>query len=272
MSGAAEHRLSDGRTVVLRWAGPDDVPAIARLIAGLSPESFRSRFHGGYAGPALAARLAAVDPGSGMACVVAAAPDDPGQLAAEARYVPMGDGAAELGLTVTDAYQGTGLGTLLLARLAERAREHGVSRLRAVVSLSNGAMLHLLEPYGWVLAEPTDLAVACIEFAPGGGRPGWPDGATGRKILVEQRGWFENAQISALRAGGDSIRVCAGPHGAAGRGCPLLTAGRCALAEQADLIIDLVPDSEDHGARLLEAHRTRWPERLVQPSAPAATG
>lgn len=264
-AGVGEQRLNDGRTVTLRWAGPADVPAIARLFTDLSPESFRSRFHGGYAGPALALRLAGVDAGSGMACVVAESRDDPGHLAAEARYVPMGDGAAELGLTVADAYQGTGLGRLLLALLADRARESGVARLRAVVSLTNGAMLHLLEPYGWVLAEPTDLAVACIEIAPDGGRPGWPDGVTGRKVLVEQRGWFENAQVATLRAHGDSIRVCAGPHGAAGRGCPLLTAGRCALAEQADVIIDLVPDSEDHGARLLDAHRIRWPERLAPP-------
>lgn len=266
MSGTGEHRLNDGRTVALRWAGPGDVPAIARLFSDLSPQSFRSRFHGGCAAPSLAVRLAAVEPESGMACVVAADPEDPGHLAAEARYVPMGEDAAELGLTVADAYQGTGLGRLLLALLVDRARESGLARLRALVSLDNGAMLHLLEPYGWVLAEPTDLAVACLEISPEGDRPGWPERVTGRKVLVEQRGWFENSQVTAMRVAGDAIRVCAGPHGGAGRDCPLLTTGRCALAEEADLIIDLVPASQDHGARLLEAHRRRWPGRLAPPS------
>ena len=40
MTASRECQLADGRVVVLRLAGPADVPAIAELYLGLSPESF----------------------------------------------------------------------------------------------------------------------------------------------------------------------------------------------------------------------------------------
>src|SRR5690349_7229877 len=99
-------QLADGRAVVLRPAGPGDIPAIARLYLELSAESFRRRFHAGQPSPAMVSRFAAL--GNDTVCFVAAPRDDPDPdcLAAEARYVPIGDGTAELALTVRDGYQG----------------------------------------------------------------------------------------------------------------------------------------------------------------------
>jgi hypothetical protein len=53
---SSECQLADGRTVVLRLAGPGDVPAITRLYLDLSPESFYRRFYTGQPAPALVAR------------------------------------------------------------------------------------------------------------------------------------------------------------------------------------------------------------------------
>lgn len=263
MAGVGEYQLKDGRTVVLRWAGPDDVPAIARLFMELSKESFRSRFHGGWVSPALVSRLARVDPGSGTACVVAAVTGDAGCLAAEARYVLMDGGVAELGITVLDGYQGSGLGHVLLGALVERARESGLERLRALVSLANAPMLHLLEPYGWALAEPTDFSVACLEISAVGGMPGWPAGVTGQRVLVEQRSWYDNEQVAGLRYAGNDVRQCFGPRRASGRTCPLLSSGHCRLAEEADLIVALLPSEDEDCAHVLEAHRRHWAYRLA---------
>ena len=135
-------QLADGRAVVLHTARPGDVAAIARLYLGLSAESFRSRFHAGQPSPALVAQFARL--GSDTVCFVAAPLADPDFLAAEARYVPMGAGTAELALTVRDGYQGAGLGHLLLEALVQRAGEDGLTRLRAMVLLSNRPMLRLL--------------------------------------------------------------------------------------------------------------------------------
>ncbi|HVB42851.1 MAG TPA: GNAT family N-acetyltransferase [Streptosporangiaceae bacterium] len=263
MVATGKYQLKDGRTVALRRAGPQDEPAIVALFTELSPESFRDRFHSGWVGPALISRLARVGPPTGTVCVVAAAPEDPDRLVAEARYVPMGTGLAELGITVLDDYQGTGLGKLLLGMLVQRAGESGLSRLRAVVSLTNTAMLRLLETYGWTLAEPTDFSVAYLEISATGGMPGWSARGTGRRVLVEQRSWFDNERVAALRAAGNDVRICAGPRARTGRACPLVTSGRCRLAEQADLIVTALPADQEDCAHVLDAHRQRWPDRLV---------
>ena len=223
---ARQFRLADGRMVVLRAAGPDDVPAITGLYRGLSPESFYRRFHAGQPAPPLIAQLASI--GSGTVCLVAARPADPGRLAGEARYVPMTAGTAELALTVADGYQGSGMGHLLLDALVERAREGGLERLRAIVLLDNIAMLRLLQHYGWVLAAPTeDYSVACLEISATGGMPGWPAGGTGQRVLMERRSWFDDEQVATLRSAGHDVRQCTGPLPSTGRACPLVTTGRC---------------------------------------------
>ncbi len=259
--------LADGRAVWLREAGPADVPAIARLFTELSGDAFRSRFLAGQPAPGLVSRLARIDV-PGTVCIIAATAAGPaagpGRLAAEARYVPIGDGAAELALTVLDSYQGAGLGRLLLSALAERAAASGIGRLRAVLNLSNSRMLHLLAPYGWALTEPVEgYSVACLEISTAGGMPGWPAAATGRRVLVEQQGWFDTAPLAGLRTAGNDIRHCQGPARRTGRTCPLLTSGHCRLAEEADLILSMLPRDDEDCAAILHAHQRRWPGRLA---------
>jgi acetyltransferase len=264
MAEKSERQLKDGRTVWLRAAGAGDVPAIARLFTDLSPAAFRSRFQAGQPTPALVTRLAGITEPAGTVCVVAGAAAEPERFVAEARYVPLGEGTAELALTVADDYQGAGLGRVLLGDLAGRAPASRIQRLRAIVSLSNTAMLKLLAPYGWVLAEPTDdYSIACLEISAAGGMPGWPAGVTGRRVLVEQRGWFETGRVAELRAAGDDVRQCPGPGRAAGRTCPLVTSGHCRLAEEADMIVPLLPADDEECAAVLDAHRRRWPRRLA---------
>ncbi len=261
MADVDVHRLKDGREVVLRVAGPSDVPAIADLFAELSDDSLRSRFNGPCA-PSLLTRLAQVGPPSGAAAILAAAVSDPAHLAGEARYVPSGPGVAELAVTVLDSYQGTGLGQLLLTRLVALARAAGIARLSAMVSLNNAPMLHLLEPYGWILAAATDVATASLEISAQGAAPGWPEGEPGRRVLVEQRSWFDSDLVARLRAAGDQVRVCLGPRSSTGRACPLVTDGTCRLAEEADVIVPLLPADDGDSAQVLEAHRRLWPGRL----------
>jgi GNAT superfamily N-acetyltransferase len=260
---AREFRLADGRVVVLRPASPDDVRAVTGLYGGLSPESSYRRFHAGQPAPPLLAQLASI--GRGTVCLVAAPPADPGRLAGEARYVPMTAGTAELALTVADGYQGAGMGHLLLDALVERARQGGLERLRAIVLLDNIPMLRLLQHYGWVLAAPTeDFSVACLEISAIGGMPRWPADGTGRRVLMERRSWSDDQQAATLRSAGNDVRQCTGPLPGAGRVCPLVTTGRCRLAEQADLIVSLLPGDEPECAAVLAAHRRLWPHRLAR--------
>jgi GNAT superfamily N-acetyltransferase len=263
MAAAKECRLADGRAVALRLAGPDDVPAITALYLGLSSESFYRRFYTARPAPELVTRFASF--GSGTVCLVASSPADPGSLVAEARYLPIAAGTAELALAVRDGYQGAGLGHLLLDALVERAGEDGLDRLRAVVLLENTPMLRLLQRYGWVLAAPIeDFSVAHLEISAIGGMPGWPADSAGRRVLVERRSWFDNQQVAALRSAGKDIRQCTGPLHQIGRTCPLVNSGRCRLAEGADVIVSLLPAGEPDCAAVLAAHRRLWPHRLAE--------
>ena len=263
MTASRECQLADGRVVMLRLAGPADVPAIAGLYLDLSPESFYRRFNTERPAPALVAQLASF--GSGAACLVAAARSDPGRVVAEARYVPIAPGTAELALAVADSYQRAGMGHILLDALVERAREEGLERLRAVVLLANTPMLRLLQHYGWALAAPTeDYSVAFLEISAVGGMPGWPADSAGRRVLVERRSLFDDQQVAALRAAGNDVRQCTGPRRETGRACPLVTSGHCRLAEEADLIMSLLPGDEPDCTAVLAAHRRRWPYRVAE--------
>lgn len=260
---SGERRLPGGRTVMLREAGQADVPAIARLYSELSAESFQSRFQSSQPAPALVSRLAALAPPPQAVSLIATAAGAPERVVGEARYVLIEPDAAEFGLTILDSYQGAGLGRLLLAALVTRASQAGLQRLRAIVSLGNIPMLRLLAAYRWVLAAPTEgFSVACLEFAVAGDMPGWPVGSAGRRALVEQRGWYGSTELAALRAAGFEVRQCTGPRKEAGRGCPLVTSGHCRLAEEADLIVPLLPGGDAECAAVLAAHRRRWPSRL----------
>lgn len=263
MAVMGKHQLRNGRTVLVRRASPGDAPDIARLLTELSPESFRARFHGGPATPVQVAAFSRVDQAPGAVCIVAALPGEPRHLVAEARYVPTGGDVAELAVTVLDRYQRSGLGKVMLEALIDQAREAGIERLRAVVSLANGAMLRLLAGYGRTLAEPTDeCGVACLEISSTGGMPGWPEDVTGQRILVEQKSWFDDGLIAGLRAAGHEVRLCGGPDRRAGRPCHLITGGECRLAAAADRIIARLPATDQRGAAVTEAHRRMWPGKL----------
>lgn len=77
---------------------------------------------------------------------------DPARPAGIARYFRLeGDpSSAELAVTVVDAYQARGLGTLLLGLLLRTASEAGVERFLALVGRRNHAMIGLLRDLGGV--------------------------------------------------------------------------------------------------------------------------
>ncbi len=53
--------------------------------------------------------------------------------------------AADLAVTIVDDWHGRGLGTELLARLSDRARQEGIDRFTALVAVDNVAMTGLLQ-------------------------------------------------------------------------------------------------------------------------------
>ena len=136
--------LSDGTELAVRPIGPDDKAGILAVFHRMSPESRYRRFFSPLKD--LSERdleyltdidhhdheaLAAIDPETGIVGV--------------ARFVRTKEGLAEASIAVDDEWQHRGIGTGLLERLAERAREEGVTHFVALVLYENKDALELFE-------------------------------------------------------------------------------------------------------------------------------
>jgi RimJ/RimL family protein N-acetyltransferase len=95
-----------------------------------------------------------------------------------ARYIRLDDDprSADVAVTVVDAYQGRGVGTLLLRLLCLTAHAHGVDRLTSLVLAENVPMRRLLSRLrarlgaesGGVFSVELDTAAVAAELAGGG--------------------------------------------------------------------------------------------------------
>jgi RimJ/RimL family protein N-acetyltransferase len=70
---------------------------------------------------------------------------------------------AEAAVTVVDDWQGRGLGSLLLDRLTQRARQLGVHRFEASLFTTNKPMLRLFERLGCMRSQREGLDVLVID-------------------------------------------------------------------------------------------------------------
>lgn len=135
--------------MTLRPICPEDAPRLSALHARLSPESRYFRFFSARAELPIeeAHQLANVDYRTKMAIVAIPQGDEP-SIIGVARYGvsnPNKPNEADAAIVVQDNFQGRGLGTLLLARLVEYAREHGVQYFIANVDSMNTTMLKFIQ-------------------------------------------------------------------------------------------------------------------------------
>jgi GNAT superfamily N-acetyltransferase len=143
--------LHDGRVVEVRPLEPRDRAGLAAAVSRLSDETRYLRFASPK--PHLTEReldfLLDVDHHSHEA-IVALDPST-GHGVAVVRYVEVSGepGVAEIAATVTDDWQGQGLGRALLERLVSRARDEGYSTLRASVLATNRRSVTMLRRSGF---------------------------------------------------------------------------------------------------------------------------
>lgn len=144
-----EIRTRDGQALRLRHIHPDDVAALQRGFARLTPEEIRMRFlHTLTELPdQLAERLCRLDPDQEVAFVLADPPGTPDpEIHAVARaYIDPNTDSAEYALVVRKALTGQGLGLLLMRRLIDACRARGVHEIWGDVLTENHAMLRLCD-------------------------------------------------------------------------------------------------------------------------------
>ncbi|MEU3844378.1 GNAT family N-acetyltransferase [Streptomyces sp. NPDC028635] len=147
--------LTDGTTVCIRSARPDDHPRVRRLYGDMSPENMRLRFFAvSPASAAAAADRACGPPRPGYRALVA---ERHGHLLGLAEYDTGGSGAeAEISVAVADGLHHRGVGTLLLEHLVSAARAEGVTAFTADALNENHAMLEVFADLGLRTARHFD--------------------------------------------------------------------------------------------------------------------
>ncbi len=155
--------LRDGSTVRVRPVRADDVDALTTFLRALSPDARRYRFFGSVniesAARAMGAGGGPEDHG------LVALTGVPQRIIGHAQYMrEPGGTVAEVAFAVADAFQGRGLGTLLLAHLAEHAHASGVELLDAEVMADNRRMIDMFRASGFPVLLRNERGTRFVRF------------------------------------------------------------------------------------------------------------
>ena len=143
--------LRDGSVAGLRPATTNDVTALQRFFHDLSPDSRRRRFFAsGEAPEAIVECLSnSESPQDQITLIAERVLDHSVRIVAVGSYIRMNADSAEVAFAVADAFQGKGLGTALLERLAVLASEQGFRRFVATTLADNAQMLEVFRDSGF---------------------------------------------------------------------------------------------------------------------------
>jgi acetate---CoA ligase (ADP-forming) len=151
--------LRDGSTLTIRPVRVEDAVELGRFFSTLSLESRVFRFFAAVANAdSSIQRMVNVNYTSNYGLVAVAGAK--AQIVGHAMYVAIEPRKAEMALAVADAYQGRGLGTILLGQLAEAAAAAGFHMFEAVVRPENSRMLQMLRESGFPVharSEPGEV-------------------------------------------------------------------------------------------------------------------
>jgi GNAT superfamily N-acetyltransferase len=160
--------LRDGSSVVIRPLAAGDEAAIASWFtswfAGLCAETLYARLFVllQRLDPRTESTLTHVDR-SDHEVITAFAPD--GVTVGIARCLRVGKpGSAEVRVAVADDWQGRGIASMLLERVATRARSVGIEQLTAICLASNLTFIRLLSRLGATTVEPSDAGLVDIRI------------------------------------------------------------------------------------------------------------
>ncbi len=149
--------LRDGSTMRLRAPSSGDAAPVLRFLRALSDQSLYLRFHGH---PSLDDRLVEpmLEPDWVERGALLGTHTD--EVVALASYVRLRDlRSAEVAFAVADEFQGRGIGTRLLERLAELGASVGVEEFVAEVLPSNAPMLGVFADAGFVTTRTLEGGV-----------------------------------------------------------------------------------------------------------------
>jgi RimJ/RimL family protein N-acetyltransferase len=147
--------LADGRRVLIRQLESGDAAALLAAIDRADPVDLRRRFMG--VPPPASMLLKRLQSADGVHDYALGAFTDEGRLVAVAQFDRVDDApTAELAIEVANDWQRCGLGTRMLDRLGEIARDLGIVQFTASYYADNVPVRRLLHRSGRVIASGVD--------------------------------------------------------------------------------------------------------------------
>jgi acetyl coenzyme A synthetase (ADP forming)-like protein len=150
--------LRDGSLVHVRPVRSEDRAFLARFIETLSTETLYLRFLHALKPEEAVKELM---PGAGQFALLAVREE---MVIGHAIYSETLSGKAKPAVVVADAYQGKGLGTILLGQLTQAAIEAGISELEAHVAPENAPMLQVLRELGFPTILKSEPGLIHVTF------------------------------------------------------------------------------------------------------------
>ena len=143
--------LRDGTTATIHVAHPEDLAELRHFFTSLSLESRLHRFFSPSPprDELLAAMCDPSNPKDQLTLVVERTIDGHPRIVAAASYTAIDPQSAEVAFAVDDSFQGKGLGSLLLERLAVLGAREGITRFWAVTHSDNRPMIETFRQSGF---------------------------------------------------------------------------------------------------------------------------
>ena len=152
--------LRDGTLVHLRRAVPEDAGLLERFLNALSEDTVSLRFLELPADRRTLLRQLAPAPNNFVLVAVKGGTT----IIGHAAYYTSGKESAEVGLTILDEYQGKGLGTMMVERIARAANCAGISVFETIIGWENTGMITMVRSMGFPTAVKVEPDVIRIRF------------------------------------------------------------------------------------------------------------
>ncbi len=159
--------LRDGQSLCLRTATREDIPAVEAFIQSVSPQSLQMRFMGAvsYVSRSVIETMCSSNPRESLSMLAILGQEPDFQVVGIGNYVSLGvAGKAEVAFLVQDEYQGRGISTLLLERLAGIAAGSGFLGFEAEVLYENQAMINVFRDSGFEVHQALDSGSIHVAF------------------------------------------------------------------------------------------------------------
>jgi ribosomal protein S18 acetylase RimI-like enzyme len=162
----ARELLGDGRPIEIRALRQEDEADMLAAIGQTSAQSLQRRFFvmKRHFSDKERAFFMDIDFKDHVAIVALADEADRKAIVGGGRYIVFEPGRAEMAFVVIDAWQGRGVGSILMRHLVKIARDAGLQELTAEVLPENAAMLKVFGKFGFRPGSRRDPQIVHLEL------------------------------------------------------------------------------------------------------------